>query len=183
MIDKELDIYVQKLTELLQTLQFEPVTPQKSYCHMGATITDSVLQAGLNYQNVVYPRVKNLLINYAGYKTTCDFIILMQTVPINELIHINNKRKQTLIHDLTWFFFENGIENEHQLAEWLSDLNNAEKLMRFNGVGYKTVDYLKSLVGVSSVAIDRHLFSFLKMAGIYVDSYQEASIVYRKQLK
>jgi hypothetical protein len=28
------------------------------YDHMGAIIADSILQAGLNYENVVFPRVK-----------------------------------------------------------------------------------------------------------------------------
>ena len=178
--DKELEIYVQKMTELLRKLQFDPVTPHRSYCHMGATITDSVLQAGLNYQNVVYPRVQNLLENYAGYKSTSDFLILIQTIPLNELISINNQRKLTLINDLTWFFFNNGIEYEHQLADWICNIHNAKKLLSFNGVGDKTVDYLKSLVGIPSVAIDRHLFSFLKVAGISIDSYHDASIVYQK---
>ena len=50
----------------------EPQT-RAGYCHMGATLTDTVLQAGLNYRSVVLPRVSRILDLYPNAKTTTSF--------------------------------------------------------------------------------------------------------------
>lgn len=39
-----------------------------TYDHMGAILADSVLQAGMNYANVVKPRVDAILLSYAEKK-------------------------------------------------------------------------------------------------------------------
>ena len=75
------------LANFIANKNFGPVTQQVPYNHMGATIIDSVLQAGLNYKYVVYPRVQKILQDFHDYTTTCDFIILMQTIPLVELIN------------------------------------------------------------------------------------------------
>jgi thermostable 8-oxoguanine DNA glycosylase len=53
-------------------------------------------------------------------------------------------------------------------------------LRQINGIGPKTIDYLKMLSGVQAIAIDRHLFSFLELAGILNRSYNEANLIYSK---
>lgn len=173
----------QRLAAFIETKQFEPITQRVPYYHMGATITDAVLQAGLNYRHVVYPRVFRLLTEFSDYKSTCDFIILMQTIPLPELIGWNNQKKLQLIQDISWLFYNNNIENETQLAAWLNEFKSKQQLLALNGVGPKTVDYLKMLSGNQAIAIDRHLFGFLRLAGIFTDSYQEASIIYNKAAK
>lgn len=180
MFETELLQQAQLLANFVQAMQFEPVTQRTPYYHMGATITDSVLQAGLNYRYVVYPRVLKLLTEFSTYKTTCDFIILAQTVPLSDLINWHNAKKLQLIHQLSWLFFESNVETEDQLSVWLDKDDNIQQLMQLNGVGPKTIDYLKMLSGSQTVAIDRHLFHFLRLAGILTDSYQEASLIYKK---
>ena len=44
-----------------------------NYNHMGATITDSILQAGTKYDTVVKPKVQNLRNLYPEVRTTSDF--------------------------------------------------------------------------------------------------------------
>ena len=167
-----------RLVEFFETKQFDPVTQRTPYYHMGATITDSVLQAGLNYRYVVYPRVLRLLTEFSDYRTTCDFIILIQTIPISELLQWNNSKKLNLIKDISWLLFERSIETEIQLACWLSERENEQQLLNMNGVGPKTIDYLRMLSGSQAIAIDRHLLGFLRLAGITINSYQEARAVY-----
>lgn len=178
-----IDQDISKLAHFIESKHFEPVTQRTPYFHMGATITDAVLQAGLNYRNVVYPRVIKLLTAFSDYQTTCDFIILMQTVPLSELIDLKNKRKLSLIKQISWFFFDNGVENENELARWFVKFDNCMALLDFNGVGPKTLDYLKMLCGYQSIAIDRHLFNFLRLANVFVDSYQEAKCIYQQTAK
>ena len=180
MLERELCNYAEKLANFIREKNFAPVAKRKPYYHMGATITDSILQAGLNYHHVVYPRVLKLLTKYPDYKTTCDFIILMQVVPLTELIAWKNPKKLQRIKDLTWFLYNNGIENEDQLVKWLDAENNVNRLRGGDGIGPKTIDYLKILAGDQAIAIDRHLFAFLELAGIPLCSYQEASLIYGK---
>lgn len=39
-------------------------SPAGNYNHMGATITEMILQAGIDYRSVVVPRVQNILRRY-----------------------------------------------------------------------------------------------------------------------
>ena len=180
MLERELCNYAEKLANFIRGKNFAPVAKRKPYYHMGATITDSILQAGLNYHHVVYPRVLKLITKYPDYKTTCDFIILMQVFPLTEIVDWKNSKKLQRIRDLSWFLYNNGIENEDQLAKWLDIEKNISQLRRVDGVGPKTVDYLKMLSGGQAIAIDRHLFVFLELAGIPHCSYQDAALIYGK---
>lgn len=173
---------VQKLFDYIQINEkmFDPVTQRTPYYHMGATITDSILQAGLNYKNVVYPRVAKLLKEFEDYKTTCDFIILFQTIPLNDLINWNNTVKLERITELSWFLYKNKIENEDNLSLWLNADDNIIKLLQIKGIGPKTIDYLKMLSGKQAIPIDRHLFGFLNLAGVFVKTYEEAHSIYCK---
>lgn len=151
---------------------------KKTYCHMGATITDAILQAGMNYQTVVYPRVLNLLQNYVDFKTTCDFLILMQTIKLEDLINWKNVRKLESIRKLSWLLQDFDVQTESQLKLWLEHDQNLDSLLQINGIGPKTIDYLKMLSGCQSIAIDRHLFKYLRLAGIAVSTYSEAHTIY-----
>lgn len=166
-------VYVHK-----QHGNFEKILKKEPYFHMGATIIDAILQAGMNYKNVVYPRVLNLLKSYPEYKTTCDFLILMQTIPIARLISWKNEDKLSRINELAWFLHNQKIETEQELACWLDEENNIKKLFSIRGIGPKTVDYLKILSGCPAIAIDRHLFKFLEIMGIQTKSYDYASSIF-----
>ena len=166
-----IDNSVQKVIDLLERIphNYAEITQRTPYYNMAATLTDSVLQAGMNYKSVVYPRVYNILSKYSDYRTTCDFIILFQTIPIEEIIQWKNKRKQNTICNLALY-----------LAEWILDDGNAESLLEINGVGRKTIDYMKLLSGQQAIPIDRHMFQFLEIAGVLTADYKEASRILRK---
>ena len=172
-----LEISVLKVVELLGKIphDFDNITQRTPYYNMAATLSDAVLQAGMNYKSVVYPRVYNILKYYANYCTTCDFIILFQTIPIEDIICWKNKKKQGTICDLAWFLYRHNINTEDALGNWLLDDIHAEELLNVNGIGRKTIDYLKLLCGQQAIPIDRHMFQFLEMAGIAKVNYKEAS--------
>lgn len=158
--------------------KFTPGKRNTPYYHMGATITDAILQAGLNYRHVVYPRVATLRTKFADYRTTSDFLILIQTIPLRELISWKNEQKIDRITELSWILYQSEIENEDQLLAWLRNTDNVLALSRIKGIGPKTLDYLKMLSGDQAIAIDRHLFRFLEMAGVCVKTYNEANSIY-----
>jgi hypothetical protein len=177
-----IDNSVQKVIVALERIPHNYADYMKRipYYHMGATLTDAVLQAGVNYKSVVYPRIQDILRKYPECRTTCDFIILFQTIPVGEIIQWNNKRKQDTLCELAWVLYESGLNTEDDVARWIVSKKNAEKVLQINGVGRKTIDYLKLLCGQQAIPIDRHMFQFLEIAGVLAGDYQEASVIMQK---
>ena len=52
------------------------------YDHMGATISDSILQAGTKYETVVRPRINRIRQTYPEVKTTSSFRNLLNAIPV-----------------------------------------------------------------------------------------------------
>lgn len=144
-----------------------------NYDHMGATITDTVLQAGLSYR-VVQTRVE-LILTYPTAKTTSGFLQLLEQEGGAENLLNFRGRKPALVVTLAQFFVARGIQTETDLADWLQIPENVVELKTIKGIGDKTADYLGILVGLPGVAIDRHLYNFLARAGVEVSGYDEAS--------
>lgn len=67
---------------------------------------------------------------------------------------------------VTQFFIKEGVEAQDDLRAWLSEDTNISKLQTLRGIGPKTADYFKILAGISTTAMDRHLFAFLAEAGL-----------------
>ncbi len=59
----------------------------------------------------------------------------------------------------------------------LPNSSNILKLKAIKGIGQKTADYFKILVGISTCAIDRHLLNFLDFAGLTDNEYSQAQDV------
>ncbi|REJ91782.1 MAG: hypothetical protein DWQ35_13850 [Planctomycetota bacterium] len=73
--------------------------------------------------------------------------------------------------ELTQLLLEHSVETEADVAEWLTSAENVESLKMVRGIGPKSVDYFKMLVGIPAVAVDRHLRQFVAAAGIGVRDY------------
>ncbi len=157
---------------------FELVEPDGGdYGHMGATITEAILQAGLRYDTVVLPRVKLLRERHPEARTTSGFILLADRVGLKELIRWKDSEKPARIMGLANFLKDKGVETEDGLREWLRDEGHLIELKTLRGVGDKTVDYLRILAGIDTGAIDRHVLKFLAGAGVEAASYGEARSV------
>lgn len=173
--DKTKDREVNALVRFILNLKDFHVPEQRimPYFHMGATICDSILQAGVRYDTVVKPRIKTLLEKYPEAKTTSAFWSLINRIDLKDLINWRHPEKPRRIRELTFFFLEEKVETEENLSEWIQKEENCYALLQIKGIGRKTVDYLKMLAGVPALAVDRHVRSFLKMAGIEKHDYEE----------
>ena len=156
---------------------------RKPYNNMAATLSDAILQAGMNYKTVVMPRISDILYRYSNFTSTCDFIILFQTVPIEQIIKWKNKKKQNTLCNLAWLLYNEGVNSEEDFRQWGRVSENEEKLLALDGIGYKTVDYLKLLSGLETIPIDRHLFKFLKDSEIPITTYYDASYIFKSAAK
>lgn len=156
---------------------FKIVKPEMSipYNHMGATITDAMLQAGTTWNTVVKPRIQKIL-KYPEARTTTGFLNLIKRMDIKTLLQWNDSEKPNRILKAIDFFIEETIETETDLKIWLENDANIKKLKKLRGVGNKTADYFKILSGISTSAVDRHMIEFLKRAGIdiSISDYSEA---------
>ena len=85
-----------------------------------------------------------------------------------------DEEKPNRVVGLTEFLIGEGIEIEAELSSWLEADQNRSLLLRVRGVGPKTIDYLRILVGTQTAAVDRHLYAMLAEAGIPITGYQEA---------
>ncbi|HEY8899231.1 MAG TPA: hypothetical protein VIM61_02300 [Chthoniobacterales bacterium] len=139
--------------------------------HIGAVLVDTVLQAGLNYQTVVQPRVARIRWNYPEAATLNGFRGVINCLGAEEVLRWNHPEKPQRLILLVEFLCTELIDTSHDLINWLEEPYNAQRLQTVRGIGPKSVDYLKILLGLDAIAIDRHLRQFANDAGVHSKDY------------
>ena len=79
------------------------------YHHMGATITDGVLQAGLRYETVVWPRVQHVM-GIPEAATTSGFLAVPRERGGEEVVHWTHPEKLGRIEAVAELFATEGVE-------------------------------------------------------------------------
>src|SRR5260221_8372289 len=141
------------------------VSVDGNYQHMGATIVDAILQAGLKYDSVVRPGVRGLLKSYPNETTTSAFARVLDAQGAEEIVKMRGAKPKRVVA-LTEFLKKKGIEEESHLKVWIQVSENRQSLMRLSGIKNKTADYLARLVSVETSAPDMWLFQFLEDAHV-----------------
>ncbi|SFI03046.1 hypothetical protein SAMN04515618_10894 [Collimonas sp. OK307] len=145
--------------------------PRATCEHVGAILADSVLQAGLNYATVVRPRVLAILRNYAQVDTVSAVFGLTQEQKTGEFLNWRHHEKVTRFETLVAFLKDWDIEDAQDLRTHLATERFCDAVQTINGVGPKTVDYMACLVGIDSIAVDRHVRTFAKNVGVENNDY------------
>lgn len=136
-----------------------------TYQNMGATIIDAVLQAGVNYERAVRPRVEDFRSRFPQCKTTKDFLRIIAEIPVSELINWQGVKAERIVK-LTEFLNTNNIQTESEMLDWLKSPANCALIQGIKGIKQKTTDYLKILGGEQeTVAVDTHLRNFIAIYG------------------
>lgn len=148
------------------------LTPRATCDHMGGVLADSVLQAGLNYKTVVRPRVLAILESYPDHDTVSAVLSLTMERKTGEFLNWNHAEKVTRFESLVAFLSDWGIEDTDDLRTALQEDQFCEAVQTVNGIGPKTVDYMACLVGIDSIAVDRHVRTFAKKVGVENTDYQ-----------
>jgi len=146
-------------------------TVRASYHHMGAIVADCVLQAGLNYSSVVLPRVSAILEGSPGLDRTSELVELIARGETSRFLNWNHPEKIRRFEALVSFLNERSVENAAILRDRLQDASFVVALREVRGVGPKTVDYMQCLVGIDSIAVDRHVRTFAKRVGVVEEDY------------
>jgi hypothetical protein len=155
---------------------FEVLPPFEPYTHFGAVIVDGVLQAGLNYDTVVRKRV-DAVAAIESACTTKGFLALLRSRGAEAVLSWQPGRKPRLVVALAELLEREHVETVSDFRSWLQRPDSPQKLTALHGVGPKTVDYLKGLVGLPAVAIDIHLSRLLLAAGVPSTSYHSARAI------
>lgn len=173
--------YAQQLVDCVKLLpDFEIPTEIGRYSTIGPVLTDAVLQAGVNYRNVVAPRINRLIDRYADACTnTHSFLDLLRITTSYELLAWQHHEKPRRLLELTEWLIAHDICDICDLRDWLSCESRAQMLAEIKGIGSKTIDYLKNLVGLPTVAVDRHIRRLVLSAGIPATSYLEIQSIVR----
>lgn len=163
-----------KLANYINKLEsFETIYIQNEfvYNHIGALFVDITLQAGLNYKNVVLPRVQRVLLNYPEANTTIRFNKLIEQDGLEKIIKWKNEIKINRLKRLVLFALVNNINTCADFKIFLMQNKNQEEFLKLSGIGAKTIDYTLKLLNFDTVAVDRHIYSFVEMAEIKIVNY------------
>lgn len=136
------------------------------YDNMAATLTDAFLQAGLNYNTCVSPRIGTIRRVYPDVVTTSDFVrVLDRGEEFWQTIRWQGVTKRHRIQTAARFFQEADVQTEADLLDYLQA--EREAVAGLPGVGPKTLDYFHMLCGdPTRVAVDTHMRDFPKQAGV-----------------
>lgn len=139
--------------------------------HLGAVLADSVLQAGLNYTTVVRPRVMVILRAHPSRHTISSLVSLIRDGGTAAFLNWRHHEKVGRFEKLVIFLQRWGVENVQDLRFELTSDEFCNAIQDVNGIGPKAVDYMACLVGIDSIAVDRHVRAFAKVAGVDSDDY------------
>lgn len=153
---------------------YHPNIESNDTVHIGALLTDSILQAGLNYTTVVKPRVEFILSNYPTIYTLKDFQLLIDCEGIENIINWYHPVKINRLLNLVEFLSKRNLDSGECIRIFMSDPSNRKEMQSINGIGPKTIDYMLKLLNFDVVAVDRHIYKFLDMAKIPSDNYVRA---------
>lgn len=150
---------------------FEEKHPRGTCEHLGAVLADSVLQAGLNYVTVVRPRVHAILHTHPSHSTISSLLSLIQKGSTGVFLNWRHHEKVARFEALVLFMQSWGIEDVRDLKAALISDEFCVAIQTVNGIGPKTVDYMACLVGIDSIAVDRHVRTFAKTVGVENNDY------------
>lgn len=162
--------------------RFNMVTYEVPYEHMGATLVDGVFQAGVNYVNVVLPRVDRMRRDFPEARTTSGFWSLLSRSDLHALLRWKGERSITTLLTLTELLLDHDVETEEEFLAFLDDPGSRGLVTGVRGIGpKKTFQYLRFLAGAKdAVAVDRHMWRTLEDAGIKASTFDEAHRIYRE---
>jgi hypothetical protein len=151
--------------------EFDNVEVRPAYEHIGALLADSVLQAGLNYNSVVFPRVAAILKLFPELDRVSALNEMVLRGETSSFLNWTHAEKVGRFDALVCFMSRTGVEDVVDLRASLRDGGFVEAIREVRGVGPKTVDYMACLVGLDSVAVDRHVRTFAKRVGVMEEDY------------
>jgi hypothetical protein len=150
--------------------------PSRAYDHLGALLADLALQAGMNYDHVVRPRVNSILVRFPKTKVLTGLRIAIGEVGAEAYLQWRGQEKIGLFQALLGLMRGNGLETVEDLSLWCVCGDTKATLLSLPRFGPKSFDYLRLLCGVESIPLDRHIVRFLQLTGLDCPSMEYAEM-------
>ncbi|WP_233306741.1 DUF6416 domain-containing protein [Pseudonocardia terrae] len=131
------------------------------YEHMGALLADAALQAAIDFDSVVKPRVEKLLANWPDAVTLDLFRARVAAEGLGEVLDWKHPEKLARALRLADLLAAEGVQTVADLRSWCLLPDSRAKLLRIKGVGEKTADYVAVLAGGQAIAVDRRIRAFV----------------------
>jgi hypothetical protein len=144
---------------------------RSTYGHAGALLADAVLQAGLSYRSVVMPRVARILTEFPDANRVSAIVCFIEEGKTRHLLDWQHPTKVKRFEHLVDFFHRAKVDSTGDIRTALKCDRFCADLQLLNGIGPKTIDYMSCLVGIESIAVDRHIRAFAARAGLDNDEY------------
>jgi thermostable 8-oxoguanine DNA glycosylase len=100
-----------------------------------------------------------------------NFFSTINEYGIENVLQWNHAVKLQRMIDLLHFCRQNNLNTSVDVQHFLLTYSNQILFLSINGIGYKTLDYLLKLMNIETVAVDRHIYSFVEKAGIISKDY------------
>lgn len=155
---------------------FRIVSQSPRHVHVGALLADCALQAGLNYRSVVLPRVVRIEKLFPSAATLGGLVAALDEMTASKFLNWTHHEKISRFESLVDFFLGRA-ETVDEIRSVLSSQDVRVDIIKLNGVGRKTVDYMARLSGAAEVAVDRHVVRFVEDAGIQHHGYVETKLI------
>lgn len=171
------NIEINKLIQFIENKQdFSIIRSNSCFynSHLGAVLTDIILQAGLNYKTVVLPRVLRVYNNYNETNDLDNLINTISNIGLQSFLNWKNDIKLRRFQSIIDFLIENSLQTTSELLIHLNNGSNLKSFLSIPGVGNKTIDYFFKLMHVETIAVDRHIIKFLNQAEVNFNNYQSA---------
>lgn len=170
--------YAREILQILQNLD-PPLKMVSSahggYLHIGATLTDLVLQPHFRkYASQVTPVVKRLQDQYPGCATVSAFISAMEETSPKYFLNLTDGQRARQVYAIAQYLDGEGVETEEKLAAWIRDPEKQRSFKQQRGMTARSLDYLRVLLGEDCVPVDHSIRPLLNRAGVPVDLYAEA---------
>jgi hypothetical protein len=145
--------------------------------HLGAVLADCILQAGVNYKTVVKARIDRIINQFPHCAVLPGVLEIVTAGAVPDFLMWKHPEKNERFIRLVRFLEREDVESIAALSTWLQAPLSRERLLQISGIGPKTFDYLCCLVGLDSVAVDRHVRVFASNAGVELKEYDALKVV------
>jgi len=171
------NIEINKLIQFIENKQdFNFVRSNSCFYnnHLGAVLTDIVLQAGLNYKTVVLPRVLRVYKSFHDAYNLENLINIIDDIGLENFLNWKNEVKLKRFQSIIEYLVNNSIHTTNELLVHLDKEINLKNFLSIQGVGNKTIDYFFKLMHIETIAVDRHIINFLNQADVNYNNYHNA---------
>lgn len=148
-------------------LEFD-ATLRRGEDHVGALLTNLVLQRRQKYKEVVEPRVEAVR-NISGADTLTGFHAVVIEQGATNVLRFSSEDRGTQLVETIAALKDFDIETVADLRDVLSGERRndfRDRLLSVKNVGLKTVNYLDILAGIDGRAVDIRVKRFARAAGI-----------------